>query len=211
MESPDHSYVLAPLIRTIASTVLVCTSHKLSYQTSPGTRDPLIGLMGYLYGTTCGPFSSVWQKNNVSYFVSSPCPSCTIYWKNKRLVTTYQQHNHALLVHYSHYGWRHVNVVLHKLFWQWRYISLLNGNYQRSPYTLQTPLIFLNRYEYRHNAYQIEIFQHEMFNQCNETNVHQNIRYIDQGRWWVDLSKWWSTKIHMCDIQFYMLSWCTHC
>ena len=45
----------------------------------------------------------------------------------------------------------------------------------------------------------------------NPWRAQQNIRYIDQGRWSVDLSKWWSTKELRCDIRFYMLSWCTRC
>ena len=45
----------------------------------------------------------------------------------------------------------------------------------------------------------------------NPWRAQQNIRYINQGRWSVDLSKWWSTKKLRCDIRFYMLSWCTHC
>ena len=45
----------------------------------------------------------------------------------------------------------------------------------------------------------------------NPRRAQQNIRYIDQGRWSVDISKWWSTKKLRCDIRFYMLSWCTHC
>ena len=45
----------------------------------------------------------------------------------------------------------------------------------------------------------------------NKRIAQQNIRYINQGRWPVDLSKWWSTKKIRCDIRFYMLSWFTHC
>ena len=45
----------------------------------------------------------------------------------------------------------------------------------------------------------------------NPWRAQQNIRYINQGRWSVDLSKWWSTKKLRCDIRLYMLSWCTNC
>ena len=47
---------------------------------------------------------------------------------------------------------------------------------------------------------EIEWRQNWTFDHYNPRRAQQNIRYIDQGRWSVDLSKRWSTKKLRCDI-----------
>ena len=61
------------------------------------------------------------------------------------------------------------------------------------------------------NITEVKRWQNWTSDHYNPWRAQQNIRYINQGRWSVDLSKWWSTKKLRCDIWFYMLPWCTHC